>query len=70
MTHTSPKARKPSMAVCAFTPSTWGAEAGPSLEFEASPVYIVSSRTARTTQRNQVSKNKTATKQQQNQKKL
>jgi hypothetical protein len=42
----------------AFDPSTWGAEAGRSLEIEASLVYRVSSRTARATQRNRVSKNK------------
>jgi hypothetical protein len=48
--------------VHAFNPSTWEAEAGGS-EFEASLVYRVSSRTARTTQRNPVSKNqKTKTK--------
>jgi hypothetical protein len=41
-----------------FNPSTWEAEAGESREFEASlglSVYRVSSRTARTTQRNPVS---------------
>jgi hypothetical protein len=43
-----------------FNPSTWEAEAGGSLisEFEASLVYRVSSRTARTAQRNPVSKTK------------
>jgi hypothetical protein len=44
----------------AFNPSTWEAEAILSLrisEFEASLVYRVSSRTARATQRNPVSKN-------------
>jgi hypothetical protein len=41
-----------------FNPSTWKAEAGVSLEFEASLVYRVSSRTARATQRNPVSKKK------------
>jgi hypothetical protein len=34
------------MGVETFDPSTWKAEAGRSLEFEASLVYIVSSRTA------------------------
>jgi hypothetical protein len=42
----------------AFNPSTCKAEAGRSLEFKASLVYRVSSRTARATQRNPVSKNK------------
>jgi hypothetical protein len=42
----------------AFNPSTWKAEAGKFLEFEASLVYRVSSRTERATQRNPVSKNK------------
>jgi hypothetical protein len=41
----------------AFNPSTQEAEAG-GFEFEASLVYRVSSRTARATQRNPVSKNK------------
>jgi hypothetical protein len=41
----------------AFNPSTREAEAGGSLEFEASLVYRVSSRTARAIQRNPVSKN-------------
>jgi hypothetical protein len=41
----------------AFNPSTREAEAGGFLEFEASLVYRVSSRTARATQRNPVSKN-------------
>jgi hypothetical protein len=40
----------------AFNPSTWEAEAGKISEFQASLVYTVSSRTARTTQRNPVSK--------------
>jgi hypothetical protein len=40
-----------------FNPSTWEAEAGSS-EFETSLVYRVSSRTARATQRNPVSKTK------------
>uniref|UniRef100_A0A8C6HYG5 Uncharacterized protein n=1 Tax=Mus spicilegus TaxID=10103 RepID=A0A8C6HYG5_MUSSI len=40
--------------VLAFNPSTWEAEAGGSLEFKASP----SSKTARTTQRNPVLKNR------------
>jgi hypothetical protein len=44
----------------AFNPSTWEAEAGGFLSSEASLVYRVSSRTARDTQRNPVSKkNKT-----------
>jgi hypothetical protein len=43
-----------------FNPSTWEAEAGKFLEFEASLVYRVSSRTARAIQKNPVSKqNKT-----------
>ena len=37
--------------------STWEAEAGGSLELEASLVYRVSSRTEETTERNHVSKN-------------
>jgi hypothetical protein len=41
----------------AFSPSTREAEAGGFLEFEASLVYKVSSRTARAIQRNPVSKN-------------
>jgi hypothetical protein len=41
-----------------FNPSTWEAEAG-GFEFEASLVYKVSSRTARVTQRNPVSKKQT-----------
>jgi hypothetical protein len=36
----------------AFNPSTQEAEAGRSLEFEATLVYRVNSRTARATQRN------------------
>jgi hypothetical protein len=40
-----------------FNPSTWEAEARWISEFEASLVYRVSSRTARATQRNPVSKN-------------
>jgi hypothetical protein len=44
--------------VHAFNLSTWEAEAGRWIsEFEASPVYRVSSRTARATQRNPVLKN-------------
>lgn len=39
----------------AFSPTTWEAEAGRTLEFEASPVY----RTARAKERNLVLKNKT-----------
>ena len=41
----------------AFTLSTWEAEAGRFLEFEASLVYKVSSKTARAIKRNPVSKN-------------
>jgi hypothetical protein len=41
----------------AFNPSTQEAEAGGTLEFEASVVYKVSSRTARAIQKNPVSKN-------------
>jgi hypothetical protein len=41
----------------AFNPSTWEAEQAIS-EFETSLVYIVSSRTARATQRNPVSEKK------------
>ena len=48
------------MVAHAFNPSTWEAGAG-GFEFEASLVYGVSSRTARVTQRNPVSK-KTTTK--------
>lgn len=40
-----------------FEPSTWEAEAGESLEFKATLIYRVSSRAARGTQRNAVSKN-------------
>jgi hypothetical protein len=45
----------------AFNPSTWEAEAGAFLEFEASLVYRVSSRTVVAIQRNPVSKNKKKT---------
>ena len=45
------------MVAHAFNPSTWDAEAGGFIEFETSLVYRVSSRTARATQRNPVSKN-------------
>ena len=53
--------------VDAFNLSTWNAEAGRSLECETSLLYRVSSRMARTTQRNPVlkkkkNKNKTITK--------
>jgi hypothetical protein len=41
-----------------FNPSTQEAEAGRSLEFEASLVYRVGSRISRAIQRNPVSKNK------------
>jgi hypothetical protein len=37
--------------------STWEAKAGRSVEFEASLVYIISSRLVKTTQRHTVSKN-------------
>ena len=47
--------------VHAFDPSIWEAEAGALLEFEASLVYRVSSRTAKATQRNPVSKKKSKT---------
>jgi hypothetical protein len=52
------------VAAHAFDPSTREAEAGGFLEFEASLVYRVSSRTARATQRNPVLKNKTKNKKQ------
>ena len=52
------------VVVHAFNPSTQEAEAGQSLEFEASLVYRMSSRTVRTTQRNPVSKKQTKTKKQ------
>ena len=42
-----------------FNPSTWETEEGRFLEFESSLVYRVSSRTARATQRNPVSKKQT-----------
>jgi hypothetical protein len=45
------------MLAHAFNPSTQEAEAGRFSEFEASPVYKVSSRTARAIQRNPVLKN-------------
>jgi hypothetical protein len=45
------------MVVHTFNPSTWEAETGGS-EFETSLVYRVSSRTARATQRNPISKKK------------
>jgi hypothetical protein len=41
-----------------FNPSIWEAEASGFSEFKANPVYRVSSRTARATQRNPVSKKK------------
>jgi hypothetical protein len=40
----------------AFNPSTWEAKAGGFSEFKASLVYRLSSRTAKTTERNPVSK--------------
>jgi hypothetical protein len=55
------KKKNPSQAVVAdaFNPSTREAEAGRRIsEFKASLVYRVSSRTARATQRNPVSKKK------------
>jgi hypothetical protein len=57
------KQQKMSWAVVAhtFNPSTWEAEAGGFLEFKASLVYRVSSRTARATRRNPVSKGKKKT---------
>jgi hypothetical protein len=46
------------VVVHAFNPSTWEAEAGRWIsKFKASLIYRVSSRTARATQRNPVSKN-------------
>jgi hypothetical protein len=45
----------------AFNPSTHEAEAGRSFQLVTSLVYRVSSRTARATQRNPVSKNQTKT---------
>jgi hypothetical protein len=50
----------------AFNPSTREAEAGGSLEFEASLVYRVSSRTAGAIQRNPVSKNQKKKKKKEN----
>ena len=44
------------MVAHVFNPSTWEAEAGGFLSFEASLVYIVSSRTARAIQRNPIQK--------------
>jgi hypothetical protein len=51
---------KAGVVVYPFNPSTWETEAGRSLssEFKASLDYKVSSRTARATQRNTVSKTK------------
>jgi hypothetical protein len=48
--------KKPGVVAHAFNPSTWEADAGEFLEFEASLIYRVSSRTARATQRNPVLK--------------
>jgi hypothetical protein len=48
------KILEPGVVAYTFNPSTWEAEAGGL--FEASLVYKVSSRTARTTQRNPVLK--------------
>ena len=50
------------MVAHAFNPSTWEAEERWISEFEASLDYRVSSRTARTTQRNPVSKKHKQTK--------
>jgi hypothetical protein len=47
------------VVVHAFNPSTWGGRGKWISEFEASLVYKVSSRTAKATQRNPVSKSKT-----------
>jgi hypothetical protein len=52
-----------------FNPSTPEVKAGGYLEFETNLVYKVSSRTARATQRNPVSKNKKKQKQKQTNKK-
>jgi hypothetical protein len=41
-----------------FNPSTWEAEIGDTLEFKASLVYRINSRTAKDTQRNFLSKKK------------
>jgi hypothetical protein len=46
----------PGVVAHAFNPSTWEAEAGGFLEFGASLIYRVSSRAARATERNSVSK--------------
>jgi hypothetical protein len=48
---------EPGVVAHAFNPSTQEAEAGGFLSSEASLVYKMSSRTARATQRNPVSKN-------------
>ena len=47
------------MVAHTFNPSTWGGRGRSISEFKASLVYRVSSRTAKATQRNPVSKNKT-----------
>jgi hypothetical protein len=52
----TPINRFPGMVAHTFNPSIQEAEAGKFIEFEASLVYRVSSRTARATQRNPVSK--------------
>jgi hypothetical protein len=49
----------PLVVVHAFTPSTWEAQAGRALEFEARLAYIMSCRTARATQKNPVLKKQT-----------
>jgi hypothetical protein len=56
---------KPGMVAQAFNPSTQEAEAGRFLSSRPSLVYKVSSRTARATQRNPVSKNQKQTNKQQ-----
>jgi hypothetical protein len=48
---------KVGVVVHAFNPSTWESEAGGFLSSKPSLIYKVSSKTARTIQRNPVSKN-------------
>jgi hypothetical protein len=57
------------VVVHAFNPSTWEAEAGRFLSSRPAWSTKVSSRTAKATQRNPVSKNKKTKKQKKNQKK-